>query len=177
MENNLNQEKVQFPEIANKINSMTQIDQDMRKQNIKDKEYWDENIDKKNTLRMKKIVEEIGWPNTSKVGEKASHNAWLLVQHADHDIDFQKQCLDLMKIEPIGEIELGDIAYLEDRVRLKFGQPQLYGTQFTEVDGKFVPKNLEDPDNVDERRKAMGLSTIAEGIEEICRKYEMKKSE
>ena len=31
------------------------------------------------------------------------------------------------------------LAYLEDRVRIDAGQPQLYGTQFAVTDGEFGP--------------------------------------
>ena len=168
-------ESVQYPKIAEEINSMASVDQGMRKKNVKDKEYWDENVDRQNTLRMKEIIEKIGWPNTSKVGKKAAHNAWLLIQHADHDVNFQKECLDLIKSESAGEVRLDDVAYLEDRVRLKLGQPQLYGTQFNEVEGRFIPKDLEDPDDVNERRKNIGLNTLEEATKEMYEKYGMEE--
>lgn len=36
-----------------------------------------------------------------------------------------------------GEVSPAHLAYLEDRVRVHAGQPQLYGTQFTVTDGEF----------------------------------------
>ena len=89
--------------------------------------------------------------------------AWLLVQHADHDRAFQKKCLDLLKSQPPGEVHLANIAYLEDRVRVGEERPQLYGTQFhVDEQGNFGPFPIEDPDNVDQRRKSMKLETLAE---------------
>ena len=38
-----------------------------------------------------------------------------------------------------GEASPAQLAYLEDRVRIDAGQPQLYGTQFTVTDGEFGP--------------------------------------
>jgi hypothetical protein len=38
----------------------------------------------------------------------------------------------------------------------------VYGTQMTMVDGEYEPRDLRDPDTVDERRAAVGLSTMAE---------------
>ena len=163
----------QYPEIASEIKAMTDIDQDMREKNIQDGEFWDESVDLKNTARMKEIIDKIGWPTISKVGKKASHDAWLLVQHADKDIEFQKHCLGLMKQQPKGEVSLHNIAYLEDRVRV----PQLYGTQFQLIEGKFVPREIEDVENVDQRRKEMGLNTLAESIENMHKKYNTKKQE
>lgn len=167
-------ESVQYSEIATEITTMADVDQDMRLQAIDNEEVWDDTIDPKNTARMKEIVEQIGWPTISKVGKKASTDAWVLVQHADKDVEFQKQCLDLMKQEPTGEVVLHDIAYLEDRVRVNSGRPQLYGTQFRWENNKPI-QNIEDIDNVEQRRKEMGLKTLAENIEEMYQKYKMEK--
>lgn len=167
-------ESIQYPEIAVEITAMYNVDQDMRLRAIKDEEVWDDTIDPKHTARMKEIVEQIGWPTISKVGEKASTDAWILVQHADRDIEFQKYCLSLMKQESVGEVSLHDIAYLEDRVRVNSGQPQLYGTQFRWENNKPL-QNIEDPENVDQRRAEMGLKTLAENIEEMYQKYKIEK--
>jgi len=55
------------------------------------------NIDQHNTERLKQIVAEHGWPGRSLVGEDGADAAWLLAQHADRDLAFQKQCLDLLR--------------------------------------------------------------------------------
>ena len=72
---------------------------------------------------------------------------------------------------PLEEIIKEDLAYLADRVRVNTDRPQIFGTQFTEVDGKFIPKEIEDPEHVDERRHAMGLGTLEEAIREMEEKY------
>lgn len=169
-------ESIQYPEIAAEIKAMADVDQDMRLKAIEDEEVWDDSIDPKNTARMKEIVEQIGWPTISKVGEKASTDAWILVQHADKDIEFQKHCLNLMKQEAAGEVALHDIAYLEDRIRVHSGQPQIYGTQF-QWEGNVPKQEIEDPENVDQRRAEMGLPTLAKNIEEMYRKYKIEKPE
>lgn len=170
-------ESVPYPEIAAEITAMYDADQDMRIKAEEDDSIWDETMDPRNTARMKEIVEQIGWPTISKVGEKASGDAWLLVQHADRDTEFQKHCLELMKQKPAGEVVLHDIAYLEDRVRINSGQPQLYGTQFRWTADNKPIQNIEDRENVDQRRAKMGLNTLAEGIAEMYEKYNIKKLE
>ena len=115
-------------------------------------------IDQTHAEEMKHIIAEIGWPTIPKVGEEASHAAWLLVQHADHDVAFQTACLELMKESLDGEVKNEDIAYLEDRIRVNEGQPQLYGTQwFVSEEGVFQPEPIEDEDWLDERRKVVGM--------------------
>jgi hypothetical protein len=44
-----------------------------------------------------------------------------------------------------GEASPAHLAYLEDRMRVHAGQPQLYGTQFTVTGGTFGPYPIEDP--------------------------------
>lgn len=165
--------QIQFPDLASEINQMIEADQNMREKNLED-DSWDKELDKKNTERMKEIINEIGWPSVSKVGSEASADAWLLVQHADNDVEFQSHCLILMQELPSGEVSPKNIAFLTDRVRVNQGQPQLYGTQFKQVDGKLIPKDIEDVERVDERRKTMGLDTLAENIKRMESKYPPK---
>lgn len=147
-----------FQSITSEIIQMSEEDQTMRKSSM-----WDSSVDIENTKRMKEIVTQIGWPTISKLGEHASDMAWLLVQHADLDHQFQQICLDLMKAQPAGEVKPSNIAYLEDRVRVGEKRPQLYGTQFyVDQEGTFGPQPIEDPDHIDERRRAVGLGSMAE---------------
>lgn len=153
----------QLQAIATEIIAMSERDQAMRKSG-----QWDASIDVANTARMREIVDQIGWPTVSKVGAQASSSAWLLVQHADHDHAFQRRCLALMQSQSAGEVKLSHIAYLEDRVRVGEGQPQLYGTQFyTNEHGNFGPSPIEDPGNVDLRRAAVGLSPLVEYTQQM----------
>jgi len=120
-------------------------------------------VDVKNTARLKEVVAKHGWPGKSLVGEDGAFAAWLLVQHADADAAFQKQCLELMKpLLEKGEINKRNYAYLTDRVLVAEKKPQLYGTQFNSKDGEFIPFPIEDEANVDKRRQAMGLEPLAE---------------
>jgi hypothetical protein len=146
----------------------------MRESEIDKEGSFDDSVDRKNTKRMKEIVSTIGWPTITKVGKSASSNAFLLVQHATHDVQFQKDCLSLMMQESRDEVDPANIAYLDDRVRVRDGRPQLYGTQYHFIDGKFVPKDIDDPLNVEERRKEMGLTTIAENAELMYKMYKIK---
>jgi hypothetical protein len=120
-------------------------------------------IDKKNTAWMKGVIEKHGWPGNSLVGGDGALAAWLLVQHADLDPPFQKKCLALLT-EAVKKKEAspGNLAYLTDRVRLKEGKKQLYGTQMHQVDGKMVPQPIEDEAHVDQRRKEAGLGPLAD---------------
>jgi hypothetical protein len=118
-------------------------------------------IDERNTIRMQPIVEGSGRPARSMVGDDETRAAWLLLQHADHDLAWQEHGLSLMteKLEK-DEVFPIDVAYLADRVRVNRGRPQGYGTQFHRVEGRLAPRPMEDPERVDERRGSMGMGTL-----------------
>ncbi len=123
-------------------------------------------VDHRNTARMKEIVKEHGWPTRSMVAGDGTRCAWLLVQHGDHAPAFQSKCLKLMQSHRKNEqVFLVDLAYLTDRVLVNESKPQVYGTQFHIADGKQQPRPIRDSENVDKRRKAMGMSTLKEYTE------------
>jgi hypothetical protein len=127
--------------------------------------------DSENTRWLKEIVENRGWPTRTLVSKDGASAAWLLVQHADADPRFQRNCLDRMVKLPKGEVSQANIAYLTDRVLLAEGKKQVYGTQFTTVDGKLQPRPLEDEANVDKLRAEVGLPTLAEYAKEMAKVY------
>ena len=158
------------------LRAMAKADQAMRNRCRDNPGEWDETVDQQHTKRMKEIIEEIGWPSISKVSPEGASNAWVLVQHADHDLEFQKKCLALMKAEPEGDVSKRDMAYLEDRISVSEGHPQIYGTQFHKnADGLLEPLPLFDPENVDLRRKEMGLETLAENQKRIRESHARKR--
>jgi hypothetical protein len=120
-------------------------------------------IDRRNTARLKEILDRHGWPGKTLVGTQAAHAAWLLVQHADHDLPFQKRCLALLaEAVTRGEAVAQDLAYLTDRVRVAEKKEQVYGTQLRQEGGTFKPQPIEDEANVDRRRRQVGLPPLAE---------------
>ncbi|HEV3146532.1 MAG TPA: DUF6624 domain-containing protein [Gemmataceae bacterium] len=133
-------------------------------------------IDHANTKWLKDVVEKHGWPCRSMVGDDGAHSAWLLVQHADKDHEFQKKCLELMKaLAPKGEVARSDLAYLTDRILVAENKKQIYGTQFHNVNGKMEPVPIEDEANVDKRRQEAGLPTMAEYRQIVEKTYTQKR--
>jgi hypothetical protein len=78
-----------------------------------------------------------------------------------------------MKEAPTGEVDITDVAYLTDRVCVNRGRGQLYGTQFTQEDGKHIPRTIEDEANIDARRAEVGMGPLSEQIELMYQKYPM----
>ena len=133
-------------------------------------------VDSRHLGRLKEIVDQYGWPGKSLVGEDGSHAAWLLVQHATQDPEFMNRCRDLMdRAVKHGEASAKDYAYLVDRVRLQRGKMQLYGTQFIQdSNGRLILQPLKDPEEVDERRRKMGMEPLAEYEAQLRQFYNAK---
>ena len=51
---------------------------------------------------------------------------------------------------------------LTDRLEVKAGRPQIYGTQLSLRNGRWVLDPIVDSARVDERRSKMGLPSLAE---------------
>jgi hypothetical protein len=146
--------------LAKEILQMTKVDQKIRKAFLNDASLAKEleKIDISNLKRLKKIIKKFGWPTIQLVGKRESNLALLLIQHADHDLKFQKFCLRLMiKEAKRGNVLWENVAYLTDRVLVNSDKPQLYGTQFYDRERELIPREILDISNLNKRRKRMGL--------------------
>ncbi|NUR82915.1 MAG: hypothetical protein HOY71_02375 [Nonomuraea sp.] len=120
-------------------------------------------VDRDNTAWLAEEVGARGWPLRSQVGEEGALAAWLLAQHADAAPAVQRELHAAMaRALAAGEASPAHFAYLEDRVRVNAGRPQLYGTQFHGQGDGFAPQPIEDPARLDERRASVGLEPFAE---------------
>jgi len=127
-------------------------------------------VDADNALRMAEILDEFGWPGWSLVGEDGALAAWVLIQHADFNLDLQKRGLAMMRAAvEADDADPPDLAYLVDRVLVAEGKPQLYGTQLgVDAEGEITPRTpIEDEANVDARRAEVGLGTLEAYYEEF----------
>ncbi|MEM7454842.1 MAG: DUF6624 domain-containing protein [Planctomycetota bacterium] len=157
----------ELPEVRRELLRRQEADQMARRQvssNDTPQELIDQivAIDRENREWLSQIIDEHGFPGKRLAGRDGASAAWLIVQHADQDLPFQRRCLDLIHALPDGEVDPVNIAYLTDRVLVNEGKPQRYATQMTMRDGKLAFQDLEDPDNVDARRAEVGLPPAAE---------------
>lgn len=157
---------VKNPPLCRDLIEIYNRDQDVRKKWIVDpmkpalvREL--ETVDKSNLGRVKAILNQFGWPGKNLVGDRASAGAWMIVHHAD--LATQKLYLELMmKAADAGELRWALVAQTIDRIAVREGRPQVYGTQFREAGGVMIPDPIEDEANVDERRAKVGLPPLAE---------------
>lgn len=115
-----------------------------------------------NLKRLKHIVSQEEFPTAEMVGLDGVKAAWLLTLHAANDADFQENVLKLTTQQVRrGEVSSGDVAILTDDLLDGRGKPQRYGANFVLRDGELKPAPMEDEANVDNRRRAVGLGTLA----------------
>lgn len=121
-----------------------------------------ERTDTANSAWLKAYVARWGWPTVAQVGKEAVDAAFLIVQHAVHDTGFMRAMLPHIERSYLrGDLSAGAYAMLFDRVEVKAGRPQLYGTQLSLRDGRWVLDPIADSADVDERRRKMGLPPLA----------------
>ena len=114
---------------------------------------------------VKQILDKYGFPGYDILGKESSDKYFLLVQHSDFDVSFQKRALHLMKQQVLKKNASGQsYAYLIDRTNLNEGKPQVYGTQVI-MSGDTQLKPCIDLKNLDKRRKSVGLGPIKEYLE------------
>lgn len=131
-------------------------------------------VDSTNYFVLRKIIQTFGFPAWDCVGKTGAHKFWLLVQHQDSHVEFQKEVLHLMELELVkNKVSPVDYAYLVDRVKVNSGELQVYGTQFdlNAERSTHIPRPVVDPANLNVRREKMGLGTIESYMETANRRY------
>lgn len=151
--------------LINELKLMCQKDQEVRFKVINGEISEEEisKVDQEHLPRLKNIIYEFGWPGFQLVGGEGTDCMWLLVQHCDQDIEFQKRCLALLE-ESVRKEDAPKkhLAYLTDRILIHEEQSQIYGTQVQVIDGQVIPFPLQVPAELDKRREEMGLESFEE---------------
>jgi len=136
--------------------------------------------DSTNSLRVSKILDERGWLGPDVIGTNGSSALFLVVQHAS--LKIQEKYLPLLQDAVKKGIEQPSrLALLTDRIAIRNGKKQIYGTQIVQSPDTFTYSisPLEDPDHVDKRRAQMGLGPLADYVSQWKIKWdvdEYKKS-
>jgi hypothetical protein len=121
--------------------------------------------DSLNLISIVNILDKYGWLGPEIIGEQGNSTLFLVIQHAD--ITTQQKYLPMMR-EAVkkGNARASSLALLEDRILLRTGKNQIYGSQIgidSETNLNYVLP-LDDPDNVDKRRAEVGLQPLADYI-------------
>ncbi|MCW3085323.1 MAG: hypothetical protein JWP12_2689 [Bacteroidetes bacterium] len=118
-------------------------------------------------LKVKTILDRDGWLGPDVVGEEGSETLFLVIQHSDQKT--QEKYLPMVReaVED-GRASAGMLALLEDRVAVKQGKKQIYGSQIVTdpKTGKDTIAPVEDFANVNKRRAAIGLEPLEEYVKQ-----------
>lgn len=118
-----------------------------------------------NTKFLKNLVTEIGWIDSRRFGSAAAHDAFLLAQHSQ-DLPLMLAGLPKIKAEvETRRLEGETYALLYDRILLLLGEKQRYGTRMgKDPAGQPIILPTESPETVENRRKGLGMSPLAEYV-------------
>jgi hypothetical protein len=122
------------------------------------------------------ILEGNGWLGPRQVGWKASDALFLVIQHAD--LPYQKKYLAMVRAAvKDGKARADELALLEDRMGLREGRRQVYGSQiYTDPKtGLWVVAPLQDPDHVDARRATVGLQPLGDYVKQWNIKWDVEE--
>lgn len=116
---------------------------------------------------VKDYFKNYGFPGIKQNNKFTSFAFWIIVQHCDHDVSFQKSVLKEMKRKiKTKDINFENYAYLYDRVKKAEGKKQLYGTQvFRDSSGNYKIYDTDDLKNLNKRRLSIGLETTEKYLE------------
>jgi hypothetical protein len=116
---------------------------------------------------VERAVGEGYWKHQTARNPKLDQSVWLAIQHSGSPSAEKRTLEDALHLVGSGMLSGEKYALLFDRVALREGRKQRYGTQLNLcTDGKFVVGNLEDPLHVDEFRKQMGIVISVREYEE-----------
>ena len=120
-------------------------------------------VERDNTERLSALLAACGWPRRSSEAPEAARRAWLVAQQSSEDLPFQRQVVRQLELAALdGEASVIHLATAADRLAVREGQPQRYGTQLHQVDGcmwDYYP--LDDLERVEARRQRIGLPPLA----------------
>ncbi len=124
-------------------------------------------IDSINEKLVTGLLDERGWMGKDILGYKGNSALFLTIQHAD--IDVQEKYIPMLREAVNNGNARGDqLALMEDRVALRQGKRQIYGSQIgSDEDGNYFVSPMIDPENVNERRAEVGLGPI----EDYCNHF------
>src|ERR1043165_8222933 len=130
--------------------------------------------DSVNLTIVKDVLDKYGWLGRDVAGFIGNYSIALIMQHAD--LAVQEKYLGMMRDAfKAGNIEPYDYALLEDRIALRQGKKQLYGSVIVNAGGKSYIAPVQDPENLEKRRKALGLRSMNEYLVNWSMKWDLNR--
>jgi hypothetical protein len=132
--------------------------------------------DSLNRIKVEIILNKYGWLGKDVIGEDGNTTLFLVIQHSD--IATQEKYLPMMR-EAVknGNAKASSLALLEDRIALRQGKRQIYGSQvaWSMITNEYYVLPLDDPDNVDKRRAKVGLQPLSDYLGNFNLKWDVEQ--
>lgn len=159
-------------QLLDELLGMTQRDADVRSRLLREgRLYGDyapemQQVHRENAIALDRLVSRYGWPGIALVGPEGGRAAWIIAQHSICTPALQRKFLALLtKAAENGDVPLVQVAYLTDRIRFNENRPQVYGTVLDWNEQGELWSEVEDPEHLDARRQAVGLSPFQQDLE------------
>jgi hypothetical protein len=174
--------QVARPELRDELLAMLKLDQEERnKCTVGDAEFQSrclvrlaETIDAVHTKRLEQIFAEHGLPDTKMVGAEGLKAFMVMLQHSPNETLRTKAEKAITKAFERKELTPLDYANYIDRLRLRQGKLQIYGSGFEIKDGKLVLSPTLDLKNLEKRRRKIGLPPMSEHIKVLREMYKLE---
>ena len=160
-------------QLAHKMDSLYQEDQKCRLEFVKlrKEEASTESLDsikrimkekdRSNLVFVTQLIDQYGWLSPQDIGFQGVQTLFLIIQHAD--LKTQKKYYPLiLKAEREGNILSSNVAILEDRIAVREGRAQTYGSQgyYDSQKKKSFIYPLANLKKLDKLRKSRGLGLM-----------------
>lgn len=163
-----------MPEMATFLEEVYETDQGIRRQlmGATDSLTWEQafevygaemqRIDAYNLDTLQRIWNTYGWLIPEQVGGKGAHAQWLVIQHAPLEIQKEYE-QTVLKVAAEGHMRKALAASFSDRVALREGRHQTYGSQVSKgPNGQAYVSPVAEPERLAELRSEMDMSTMEE---------------
>ncbi|MDB5148965.1 MAG: hypothetical protein JWQ57_2985 [Mucilaginibacter sp.] len=124
-----------------------------------------------NLVKVRHILDTHGWPTYSEIGDLYAA-LFLVIQHAD--LNTQLKYLPMIReAQKKNDVDPESVAMLEDRVAVRQGRKQLYGSQL-EYDPKsrtYIVSPIADEAHINERRAKVGMTPLQEYLKQMGLNY------
>ena len=125
-----------------------------------------------NGAQLCRILKSSGWPTASRVGKDGVAAAVFLLKNSEPP-RLQLEVLPVVAAAAKrGEVETEDFASLVDRLRVRAGLRQLFGTQVSVSGGFLVLYPIEAEAQVEARRKQYGLPPLSDYLRRLEMLYQ-----
>lgn len=152
----LNHVEIDCDDLGSALEDIYESDQKNRESGAK----YDRWVDIRNTEFIVNLLEQCGMPTKNELSSHQIKTIWLVIQHSQ--LKYQKKYISVfIEAAKKGDLSRGNVALMEDRILLREGKPQIYGSQIKKnAMGEFVLNETIELEYLNQRRKQVGLNPI-----------------